>query len=936
MKCAKYQQLLQTLGENEIIITATQRLADFLEYEYAIVQSEAEKSVWVKPHIFSFSTWLKSIWVTARLESNQLLLSELQAHILWQKVIQASGKLPLTLAEGTAQLESAAKLAGEGLNLIQEWQVPFPFSCRMFSEDIHMFQDWAISFKTLCRKNHWLIFSDLPDYFTEKFQTGVLIPPQKITLVGFGELNRAYQSLLTTLCDLGTCVEYYADDFAIPVGLQDAKLGAEFTRDLNYFESKKPKEYSLYFEDFPTQNNLKVDVKSDASVRILKSDRYVSSINRLELDSVDIEILTMAHWAKSTLQRNPMDSFIGCVVPKLEQRRSLVLQTFRDVFADHEDAFALSAPTRFDKISLIHILFKLFELGESNINLQDLELLLRTPFVGAAEKERVPRAKLAVHLKTLVGSNVSIDRMLKLAGEEHQPFYCPLWRQQVINFRALLAEINTKRWLPSFFAEKLIDALQLLGWPSSRQLTADEIQVLQRLQQILKEFARLDLICGEMTLKQARSQLEWMTKQILFQPRVNETAPVQILGMLEPAGMWFTDLWIMGLNDEVWPKAQHPHPFIPLELQCQFDLPHSSALRELKFSQQLTRQFCHLASRIIFSSAKQDGDVRLRPSRLLDEFKTIEVAELNLPIAVHQSIDDSKIEYLIDDYAPVIPKGQRLKGGAYLFELQSACPFRAFAEIRLQAKALEKAQAHLSAKERGSLLHRALELVWRELKNQSQLLNQPDEVIHQLVVKSVTAAMAEMYADRLDRLASGFNRIEQRCLVNLIEKWLFLHERKRSAFQIDSLEKIMQVELVEHFLQLKIDRIDTLCVNDKRLLIDYKMGAVTEKDWFGERPNKPQLPLYCITSEVPMSGILFAQLKAGQLAFKGLVAEEIEIEGAQTLSNEDWLTQKENWNIHLEHLASQFTQGYAKVDPKEGAETCRFCQLKMFCRVGEW
>jgi len=877
MKCAKYQQLLQTLGENEIIITATQRLADFLEYEYAIVQSEAEKSVWVKPHIFSFSTWLKSIWVTARFQSNQLLLSELQAHILWQKVIQASGKLPLTLAEGTAQLESAAKLAGEGLNLIQEWQVPFPFPCRMFSEDIHMFQDWAISFKTLCRKNHWLIFSDLPDYFTEKFQTGVLMPPQKITLVGFGELNRAYQSLLTTLCDLGTCVEYYADDFA------------------------------------------------------------ASSANRLELDSVDTEILTMAHWAKSTLQRNPMDSFIGCVVPKLEQRRSLVLQTFRDVFADHEDAFALSAPTRFDKISLIHILFKLFELGENNISLQDLELLLRTPFVGAAEKERVPRAKLAVHLKTLVGSNVSIDGMLKLAGEEHQPFYCPLWRQQVINFRALLAEVNTKRWLPSFFAEKLIDALQLLGWPSrySRQLTADEVQVLQRLQQILKEFAGFDLICGEMTLKQARSQLEWMTKQILFQPRVNETASVQILGMLEPAGMWFTDLWIMGLNDEVWPKVQHPHPFIPLELQCQFDLPHSSALRELKFSQQLTRQFCHLASRIIFSSAMQDGDVRLRPSRLLDEFKTIEVAELNLPIAVHQSIDDSKIEYLIDDYAPVIPKGQRLKGGAYLFELQSACPFRAFAEIRLQAKALEKAQAHLSAKERGSLSHRALELVWRELKNQSQLLNQPDEVIHQLVVKSVTAAMAEMYADRLDRLDSGFNRIEQRCLVNLIEKWLFLHERKRPAFQIDSLEKIMQVELVEHFLQLKIDRIDTLCVNDKRLLIDYKMGAVTEKDWFGERPNKPQLPLYCITSEVPMSGILFAQLKAGQLGFKGLVAEGIEIEGAQTLSNEDWLTQKENWNIHLEHLASQFTQGYAKVDPKEGAETCRFCQLKMFCRVGE-
>ncbi len=60
----------------------------------------------------------------------------------------------------------------------------------------------------------------------------------------------------------------------IPVGLQDANLGTEFTRDLNFFERENSKEYSLYFEDFPVQKNSKVDVKSDAQVRILKPDRY--------------------------------------------------------------------------------------------------------------------------------------------------------------------------------------------------------------------------------------------------------------------------------------------------------------------------------------------------------------------------------------------------------------------------------------------------------------------------------------------------------------------------------------------------------------------------------------------------------------------------------------------------------------------------------------
>ena len=37
---------------------------------------------------------------------------------------------------------------------------------------------------------------------------------------------------------------------SIPVGSQDAKLGSEFTRDLNFFNRKNPKEYWRYFEVF--------------------------------------------------------------------------------------------------------------------------------------------------------------------------------------------------------------------------------------------------------------------------------------------------------------------------------------------------------------------------------------------------------------------------------------------------------------------------------------------------------------------------------------------------------------------------------------------------------------------------------------------------------------------------------------------------------------
>ena len=60
----------------------------------------------------------------------------------------------------------------------------------------------------------------------------------------------------------------------IPITPQDAIFGAEFTRDLNDFDGKNSKEYSLYFEDFSHQNHLKVDVKSDAKNRILRCNGY--------------------------------------------------------------------------------------------------------------------------------------------------------------------------------------------------------------------------------------------------------------------------------------------------------------------------------------------------------------------------------------------------------------------------------------------------------------------------------------------------------------------------------------------------------------------------------------------------------------------------------------------------------------------------------------
>ena len=93
---------------------------------------------------------------------------------------------------------------------------------------------------------------------------------------------------------------------------------------------------------------------------------------------------------------------------------------------------------------------------------------------------------------------------------------------------------------------------------------------------LLSGFATLDLITPRMNLAQAIDRLRQQAANTRFQVE-DEGAPVQVMGMLEAAGLRFDHLWIMGLHDEALPAPTNPNPFLPSSLQREHRLPHSSA-----------------------------------------------------------------------------------------------------------------------------------------------------------------------------------------------------------------------------------------------------------------------------------------------------------------------------------------------------------------------
>ena len=689
-----------------------------------------------------------------------------------------------------------------------------------------------------------------------------------------------------------------------------------------------PMLYRAGFDESTPQQSEFFEVGGDW--RELLGSNFTPEPERWKFRDANEEIRAAASWARVQLGQNP-ETQIGVIVPNLRSLRSKVERIFRETLhpgvdlTDRERSFHLSLGSALDQYPLVHAALLVLEFALGALTLPRAGMLLRSPFLGGGAIEGTKRALLDVKLRKNGVWDVTTSSLGEAAGG------CPFLQRSLRRLEKTFEKLPGSQH-PSAWSRDFSKILEAAGWPGDRKLTSREHQVLEAWLAVLSNFAALDLAAPPMTFAQALSRLQSIAAASPFQVE-NEGAPVQIMGPLEASGLRFDHLWIMGLHDEALPAASSPNPFIPISLQREHGLPHASAERELSFARKLIDRLLASAPDIILSYPETEGDRLLAPSPLLAGVSwRAQTGGLRSNAWIARMRESVPVEEPTDDNAPLVALEGRQPGGASLFKDMAACPFRAFAKHRLNARPLEETDLGLSYRDRGSTVHKALEFIWSELGSHARLVELPAGELQALIARNVQAA--------LQQLGVGFARkLEQRRLESLLAQWLDI-EKSRAPFVVLKPEEERIVTLGGLQVRTRVDRIDELDTGDElngsgEIILDYKTGIVKTTGWDTDRPDEPQLPLYCVTSERPINGAAFAVIRIGELAFRGVTDNSAALPGLKKMSSQpvSFAELVADWRRILERLADDFRAGVAIVDPKPGA--CEHCGLTALCRIRE-
>lgn len=886
-----------------LILCASARLAQGIRQSIQAHCRDQGHRQWQSPTVMPLQDWLDQTIEQALLcgqvaldQAPQGMLTPHQEAILWEQSIQHCLKQHEAAALfNTSGLASAAM---EANRYLIEWNIRI--DTQQASEETQQFMRWRQQFQMRCKQTGMLEPVRYQAWQLAQIAGLAITWTQPIQLAGFDRIHPHLQTLITQLQAQGAVVTHYVIDVA------------------------------------PTQ------------------------VQRMGLPSAMDEIRAAVHWVQHTLATKP-DARLAIVVPALDDQRAVLAHLLDDVL--HPDTlhplhserprcyeFSLGLPLK--QWPLVRAALRLLRLAFAGATQPQTEFsaLLDDVYCSHGFSEADARAALDAAMRQQCPMHLRMSAFIRFILRKQQdasPIVSPAF---VEHMQALMqvVECTPRKQRPSEWAATFSQCLNAGQWPGERSISSHEFQCKQAFERLYGQLAGLDPWLDQMDAMQALHRLEQLCQAQIFQPKTVQTPNLTVMGMLEASAHPLDGVWVMGMNDHLWPPLARTNALIPAELQRHAATPNASSEVQLAFAAAIHARLIRSATQVMFSYALQEGDRVLRMSPLIqaiaDTPPSTGARTLAETIATQAP---TAWQWLDDAQAPPIQEGEHISGGTGLLRAQAICPAWAFYQYRLKARALDTPHNGLDAMQRGELIHQLLAAFWTQhpsIDLNTLAITQLNETLAQLAIEVITTFNHSI----AHALSPIFCELEAERLAKLALTWLCEVERTRiTPFNVQLIEASFKPIIEGIQVKLIIDRVDQL--NDGRLVVmDYKTGRAPDfKNWASDRITEPQLPIYAafVLQEAEIAAVVFGKVRLTDAGFAGIAAEEDIVPGIRAFHQEKntlfdpvrfptFAAIRAHWRTQITQTAQALKAGDAAV-VFESEQALAYCDVLPLLRLPE-
>jgi ATP-dependent helicase/nuclease subunit B len=873
------------LAANMTVLCANALLSQHLRTRYSDLQTARGQKVWKTPRILSWHAWLRQTY-DVLLDTGivaDAVLSANQERLIWEDIISR-----WDIDTRLMRVDGAALNAMAAARICRRYELTPASLQRARGPETGLFIEWLNTFEGRTALARWRTADTLDVAITAAIHAGQVSFPETLVLAGFDDLDLVETKLVSTLQARG------------------------------------------------------------ARVHTLSSAVADATVRRHTPRDIEEELDWSTRWAASQLRANP-DARIAIACPDIIALRASLAERFNRLFPGARSrafTFAASEPLSLEPYVHDALLFLRF-VATPQSRAVAAHLLRSRAFAPVAET-LTDTTHLIQRLHASALRELTLTSALRTVAQDSASARVQAFTLAEREARAQVGNASLREW-----SQRFASWLRLAGWMSvpiqatSLTTAPDESahhwaahEIRERFRDSLGELARLSHLHDSCDLAKACERLQQVCSGLPAQP--STSAAITVVPVEAAAHMQFDYLWVVGLDDEQWPRPATPNPLLPVAHQRQAGVPAASATQVLERATAHTEALMNAAQHVHLSHCARAGDREIRPSPLLAHIaETVPDADtwLVLPDPVAAACAIAKVESVRDYFGLTIEAGTEVAGGTRFLADQSDCPFRAYASHRLLTLGLEDPGLGLDRRDAGTLLHLALEHVWSGLQTSAALHALDPPALQQLISTSVRQALTRLAPAAQALMSIRYSAIEAERLQLVLSEWLALERQRERGFSVLTQESRQSVSIGPLVLDVRADRVDQLD-DGSVAIIDYKSGRVSTKGWEQQRMSEPQVPLYAVVHGDGVAAAFIAQVRRGECAFKG-TARAADIAPAKQRGQavailEDtrlWDERLESWRDGLEALAHEAAAGAAEVAPLHGAATCRYCALRGACRI---